>query len=364
MSVWDWVHEFRERAREAGDEERVRMSRLHNQAYELRETNPDRALAIYEEGSRLARVLEEAWWVLFYDHWRVVAMLFFQRDYSNVLDLAVRNSLEVRKPQFENFPERISIHRSLISAYIGIDPAGHAQDIIEALDYLEKLADEVGEDKYLVLGSKAAFALEMGRVDEAEAILLHSLRLADQDKDRSGAEHSSVFDYSDLCDVAWRKRDWKALDEYTREGEKVARRRDLQMQLCEFLMWEAVLRAHEGDTEKSLYLHRRALSRAGRLRMPPTETFFDAHTAWHTLREDLTQALAVREGQLKMLAGKGRFITLCRCRTRMARLLARLGLPIDEQMAAAREVAQKLRDPSPHLAELDRIAAGDASGEI
>jgi hypothetical protein len=35
-----------------------------------------------------------------------------------------------------------------------------------------------------------------------------------------------------------------------------------------------------------------------------------------------------------------------------------MGLPLADDLAAAREAARKLRDPAPHLEELDRIETG------
>src|SRR4051794_3457917 len=162
MSEWDWFHDYEADARVRGDERQIRMAGVHREAYDLREEDPRRALALYEEGHRLARALNEPWWALFYDHWRATALLFFLRDFSAVLDLTVRATLEARKPQYDLFPFRFSVQRNLISAYLGIDPEGYADVVSEALHYLEGEISREGEDKYLLQGSKAEYALERG----------------------------------------------------------------------------------------------------------------------------------------------------------------------------------------------------------
>src|SRR5262245_54254759 len=107
-SVWDWVAEYEASARAAGDEARVRLTQIHPLAYQYRETDPDRALALFEEGRRQAVALDEPWWVLFFDHWRCTARMHFQRDFRGVLDLAVALALEARKPAYEQHPLRLA----------------------------------------------------------------------------------------------------------------------------------------------------------------------------------------------------------------------------------------------------------------
>src|SRR5205809_5720349 len=114
MSGWDWFDLFEMDALRRGDVERNRLGRFHRQAYEHRETDPDRALALIAEGRRLAEALREPWWALYYDHHRVHALLHFKQDYRDVLELAVRDTVEARKPQYADFPRRIRIYDDLV----------------------------------------------------------------------------------------------------------------------------------------------------------------------------------------------------------------------------------------------------------
>src|SRR6266536_2616658 len=208
MTVWDWVEEFHKQALERGDAERARLPLYHFHAYRYRETDPAHAMSLFEEGGRLARQLNEPWWALFYDDWRVTGMLFFQRDFRRVLDLAVQNTLEVRKPAYAQFPLRLSVQRNLVAAYIGIDPSAYVEQIQQALAHLEAEVPAEGGDKYLVLGSLREFSLEMDRLDIAEESSRRALELADSDSDSHAATHHATFSFSGLCEVAWRRRAW------------------------------------------------------------------------------------------------------------------------------------------------------------
>lgn len=114
MNLWDWFLQFERDAHARNDLKRWRMARLHNEAWGFRESDPDRAYALYGEGRRQAERLEEPWWALFYAYWQVEARLFFQRDYRDVLRPAVEAVLEVRKPPYEGFPFRFSIFYDLV----------------------------------------------------------------------------------------------------------------------------------------------------------------------------------------------------------------------------------------------------------
>src|SRR5207247_1284494 len=59
MSGWDWFCEYEWDALRDGDAERLRLAQLHHRAYEHRETDPDRALALLAEGRSLAVRLRE-----------------------------------------------------------------------------------------------------------------------------------------------------------------------------------------------------------------------------------------------------------------------------------------------------------------
>ncbi len=71
--------------------------------------------------------------------------------------------------------------------------------------------------------------------------------------------------------------------------------------------------------------------------------------------------LAGARPELAAIRNKGRLDAESRCRLKRCRLLARLGRPLDEEMASAREAAGKLKNPTPRLVELDAIARGEGA---
>lgn len=107
----DWFNQYLRQALDEQNESKIRLAWLVGQAYEFRETDPDTALGMIAEGRALAEQLGEPWWMLHFDEYRVHALLHFKRDYRQVLERAIQNTLTVRKPQYTGFPRRLDIYR-------------------------------------------------------------------------------------------------------------------------------------------------------------------------------------------------------------------------------------------------------------
>ena len=364
MTFDEWVVDFVKRARADDDDERLRMLRFETEGYSLRETDPDRALALFEEGRRLALALNEPWWAMFYEHSRTAALIHFRRDYSNVLEMAVRAALEVRKPLYDQFPLRTSVFDDLIAAYLGIDPSGYAGEIRQAIASVEGILPD-GPDgaRYLLLARRRLLAIELNQFDDAFAVTEQELALADADPDKSRSRHFSVFIYDTRCEIAHRRGDWEALDQAAAAGEEVARQVGHQLELSEILLWQALSARRSGDEEKARRLYRTAAAKLGRLKMPPKKGGYDALAGYHEMAGDLAAALSVRDQELRTVLGKGRLAYETRCRIVRCGLLARLGRPLDEELKAGREAAARLRNPAPELEKLEHVAGGKTAGD-
>jgi hypothetical protein len=359
MSVWDWIIEFTDKAQADGD--RLRLQQIFDNASRFARTDPDVMLGLLAEGKALAQQLGEPWWVLFFDHWRLQALLHFKYDYREVMPIAVQATLEARKPQYAELPQRVCLHEDLIYAYVGTDAEGHAERIGQALDYMRQ---HVGPDldcRYCVQGCCAQFALQRGRLDEAHAAALEMLAMTDAERVRSTADHYAADAYTDLCAVAFARGDWAALAEWAAAGEETARRGDKPLELAKFLAWRALLERRAGNDEMARRLFRSATSRVARLKAVPGESYYDALCAYHEQGGEPGAALTVRDQELRVIGGMGRLAHETRCRIKRCRLLAQMGLPLEEDLGAARAAAAKLRHPEKYIAEIDKIAAGKST---
>lgn len=362
MNVWDWVDEFECRARIDGDQQRLRLVSFHPEAYALRHTNPDQMLALCEEGRRLAVALQEPWWVLFYEHWAIETCIYYKDDYRQILDRVVRATLECRKPVHDQHPLRFNIYCNLVAAYLCIDPRGHAEQVRQALDYLESLMPEEGEEKYLLIARRQWFTWELDQLDESEALSRKLLALADAEYDRHLALHHSVGVYAHLARIAHRRRDWPRLSDYALTGEELSRRRGSRFELALFLLWQALVARHEGREEDARRQQRLAAAQMARLGKSPDDAWFDTLAAFHELGDNMTAALRTRDHQLEVILGKGQFDSEWKCRLERCRLLVKMGRSVEEEATAAREAAGRLRDSAFALRQLERALRGETEG--
>jgi hypothetical protein len=358
MSRRDWFDDFEQNAWHSGDAERHRLGQLHYEAYRHRESDPDCALELLAEGRQLAQRLREPWWALYYEQQRVHALLHFKQDYREVLPLAVRNTLELRKPDCSGFPRPLLVHGDLVAAYLGIDPVGYSGPIGDALAYLDSVTPHLCGERYLLLGNWRQFAVELGRIDEALALGQRSLELAAQDDAAGRAEHFLVFTWSGLAEVAFRLGDWGLLDEAVECGEELARHVGHQVELAGFQLWRALAERRGGSEDHARGLHRQAVARLSRLKMPPDPSYRDTECAFHEAAGDLEQALTARDNELHSIQGRGRLAYEARCHLKRCDLLARLGRLGEADLEAARRAAQALRTPAALLADLERLGHG------
>jgi hypothetical protein len=355
MTIWDWIDEFAERAMDNDDEQRYRLANIHHLAYEHRQTDPDRMMAMLEEGRRLALTLREPWWVLFFEHWKLETLIYYKDDYRQVIDLAVAQTLELRKPVFEQYPLRFGIYCNLVAAYLCVDARGYAKAIREAMDYMLTMEPEESGDRYLLLARRHWFAYELGEYDESHRLALEELAMADSDSDRHSAQHHEVDTYKALCWIAYRRNDWQGLESYATTGEERARAIHYRYELALFLLWRAVVVRRQGDKELAKRLFRQGKSRMSRLGQAPGESYYDALAAYHELGEDWRAIWEVRQEELDTCLNKGQFAYVCSVHLKRLRLLRRMGLPTDEEVAIVRETAKKLRAPAWYLGEMETI---------
>lgn len=349
MSDYDWFDGYEQAANASGDPDRMQLARMHREAYRFRETDPDQAMALLESGRQIALRLKEPWWVLYYDQQRVHALLHFKQDYREVLALAVRAAAELSKKSNANYPRRLLIYLDLVASHLGIDPVGRCDLIKKALDYLDCETPPYGDERYMLLGLQRQFALDLNDLKTAESLTDRMLALAAEDSSASRARHFSVFAYSGLCEIHWRRGDVSAIAETAMAGEETARTVGHQMELAGFILWRAVALQMDGRVGNAGHLYQRAASRMGRLCMPPDYSYRDAECAYLELAGRLEHALEVRNRELATISNRGRLAYEVRCHLHRCDLKFRLGILTPSDLAVAQQALDRLCDSRKRL---------------
>jgi hypothetical protein len=355
MNLWGWYMRDAHAAYTQGDRERIAMIEAFEEASPLMRKDPDQALALMDQAHAIARRLNENWWMRFFEHWRLQMLLHYKRDYQAALELAIRAAVEVRKPGYEQFPQRICLHEDLITAYAGIDPIGNQQRIQQALDYMQGEVSPRMQCRSCLQGLRVQFQTELGRLDHALDQALESgleaLAINQHEP------HHLMWAYNHLCEIAYLRGDWENLLGWALAGEELADSRDRADNMIEFLAWQAVCRRHAGDEAAAQRLYRRATSRAGRLAVEPGRAYFDALCAYHELAGSYHLALKVRDRQRAILADTGQTYFSAQCLLERCALLRRMGKPLDAAIAEARALIGQLSNPAPLLARLAELTS-------
>lgn len=358
MNLAMWFDEWRRD--NAEEPSRRRLLTLFDDAYQVREDDPDAALSRYEEGKELADRLGEEWWGLLYDKMRIDARMHYQRDYRDVLVPAAACVRESRRSIYDKFPMKYGVHDSLLAAFLGTDAEGHHEAIREELEHLNsELPPEPSVDRYLMLARDREFEMELGRFDEAHACGVRELDLAGADRHEAQAEHFSSFTYAGLCQIAYERRQWAKLEEFASEGEPIARKAGHAAVVAEILAWRAVHERYRDRKDSAAKALRDAAARQDALQTPPRPGYFAARAAYYDVGEQPADALQVHDEALAAISDRGQLLRECRLHGQRLRSLRALDRSLEDDLEIARGAAHKLRFPEKHLRDLDAIEAGD-----
>jgi hypothetical protein len=355
MNLNDWLASQARDIADSGDADRLRMLGCYSRAFKLRETDPDGAFAAFTEGRQLAQRLDEPWWALYYEKYRIDALIHFKRDYRQTIDMAVQLVLDLNKPGNAGYPGRVPCWDSLLAAYLGVDAEGYAEPIQEAIDTLEKeVPDCPDSERYLLTARKVVFALEQERYQDAYKHCMAELKLAADDDKQSRGAHYAAFVFCELCQVGATIENWPQVARWAKAGEELSQAVGHQCERAEASAWQAVAAWHAGNRTEAARILQGAIATTRSLGMPPNRGYYEALITYHLAARDLESALRVREDELSTTQNRGRLLYECRLHVERCRLLSALRRLRPADLDAARAAAGKLRKPQRYL---DQLAA-------
>ncbi len=365
----DWTEEWIMRAIQSGDSQRLRIAQLFFASQHETYRDPQRRLQLLDQARALALQHNEMWWVLMCDYWKLQALRWGLGDYKAALDLAVRTSIEARKPVYAGCKHRVHIYIDLVATYAGVDACGYQERVREALQFLDTEAANFGSCVFMMHEARSDFLFEKelgcGTNDWQQA---HEAALAYLAEAQRSSEPLSRYHYSSnafyrLCRVANQRQRWNDIFEYSKSGEECARRRDNALHLVELLMWRALSERHLKMENDATRHYRSALQIASSLGATPWPGYFDAACAFHEAKGDLELSLKTRESQLERLRDKGQNALEARGHQHRCQLLGELGRLTASDLQTARDIAQRLILPEKALQKLEQLRIEYSNGE-
>ena len=334
------MRDFHWQAVQRGDAPRMQLAVLWEKSVALSYEAPDQKLAIYEQARALAQKLDEPYWVLFFDHWKIEVLLYEKHRPQEALKLAARAAFEVRKPLYDAFLYRPQITLSLTACYLKLDPIGYEKPLREAFDYARQQC--AGHDEL-----KPYFAQQWSRFLEAvadpDAVAANweHLHLAFE----SGTEHYVLFALVHLCSTL-ASYDLEAarahIGEFAATGLELCVLEDREREAAMFTMWAAVAARWDGDEARAQSLYARAWKLQKRLSSPHNAVQFAAQIFHHDAGE-IERALKVVEDEIGVNARHELKYLEAKRRLKKLELLRELGHETEGEARRLQSVAAELK---------------------
>lgn len=323
----------------------------------MNEEEPAERLRLLAEGRDFALQHDEYWLALYMEHHHLQVLLGETGDFQTALDDAVRVTVEARKPMYDGHPQRLCVHEDLIWAYSEIDPAGNADLIENALNYIASHMDPDLQCYYCLQSLKTTFELGLGRLENALAATEHYLSIS------NAAEAKYEYERACLarCELCYLQKDFTDLLSWAIEAGRVAGEPgDSEAWIWEHyrmeqLAWQALAYLHQGNEDEAQKSYQRAMLKASHTKRILPDNYYTALCAYYEAKGELDKAIALRKHQYESLADKGRTFKEYRCLYELCRLLAKASQPMTEFLSQARLVAGRLKQPERYLAELKKI---------
>ena len=352
-SFWQWMRDFHWRAVQNGDAQRMQLAILWERSVELSYERPDEKLAILDQAGALARRLNEPYWDLFFDHWKIEVLLYEKHRPAEALKLAVRAAFEVRKPIYDAFAYRPQITLSLTACYLKTDPIGYEKPLREAFEYARGQCQSDEELRPYFAQQWSRFLEAIGAPDAVEANWQHLYASY-----QSGTEHYVLFALVHLCSTL-ASYDLPAarahIGEFSAVGLELCRIEEREREAAVFTMWAALAARWDGDEEGARELYRRAFDLQKRLASPHNAVGLAA-TIYHETAGEWKDALRVVEQETEVARKHELQFLQAKARLKQIELLRRLGRNPNQAVARLREVASQLKSRPYWEARLDEFA--------
>ena len=351
-SFWQWMRDFHWRAVQNGDAQRMQLAILWERSVELSYEQPDQKLAILDQAGALARRLNEPYWDLFFDHWKIEVLLYEKHQPAAALKLAARAAFEVRKPLYDAFSYRPQITLSLTACYLKTDPIGYEKPLREAFEYARAQCQSDQELRPYFAQQWSRFLEAIGAPDAVEANWQHLYAAYE-----SGTEHYVLFALVHLCSTL-ASYDLPAarahIGEFSQLGLELCRLEQREREAAVFTMWAAVSARWEGDEDRARERYRRAFDLQKRLSSPHNAVQFAA-TFYHEAADDWNGALRVVEDEIEVLHKHDLEFLEAKRRLKQIELMRRLKRDPAKAVARLREVANRLKSHDYWEARLEAL---------
>jgi hypothetical protein len=349
VPLWRWFDDFYRRAYARGDSDRVRLVQLYRRVWQIRETNPQEAFDLCNEGAELARQLNEPCWELFHEQWAANILLFYLVRAQEALDTTTKLVAKASQPRYVECPVRARVFITLIAVYRYIDSLSYETEIRDMIDYMEREIPLDADTHQRLQAYRAHLCVDLKEYEKAEEEALQYLQMS------AGDSFREAHAYLLLTRILYlRGQDETAL-EYARLGEEKSQAAHTLGELVSALLWQSILLRRLNSEDEAQALFKRGMAQYATLGTARDEGYYNMLCRFYEAGKEYEKSLATRDEQIqKIRDGIGLDSTFEAHRKRCL-VLKQLGQLSPADVAAAQDAAKSLKHPEKHLAKLSEL---------
>jgi len=353
VQLWPWFNEFGRQARIANDQERLRLYKIDDNAFEHREKNPQHALALRREGVALAERLHEPCMALFYEYRVVEVLIFHLARYEEGLELATRIVAKASQEAYLTCPARARVFITLISAYFETDALSYTDEITAMIETMENNIPLDDDTHRRLFAYRAKLAMELHEYEKAMEEALKYLEIS------ASSAFRSTHAYGILGHLAYlQNNDRQALD-YTYLMQETALRASQQASLAHSYGWQALLLFLQGESQEAQRLFMLAVAEANTLSLPKELNLLYGKCRYYDARGEYEKSLFLWDEQVQLMNPKTLqrqtyfYTFLRRCF-----VLRQMGRLTEADIEQTRQAAHRMRKPDRYLAQIEELHDG------
>jgi hypothetical protein len=350
MNPWDWFDPYEDHP----DPQRRQLVDLTFEGWRYDGDFPDTALMIFQQGLQLAQQLHEPMWELFFDYLCAQVLVYDKSDMKVALDYVMRAATRVFQPRYlQCDPLRAKMLFVVCDTYFEIDPISYAPQIRALLQTIEQ-EFQMDLDTYLrMLTLRADLHFVFDEYAESLSLIEQMIALADDN------EFRLFSGFSDLAELAYVRGDVTMALRYLHVAEHYAQEKENMADVAIMRLWQAVCCQRLGDQKKAVKLYQQGQRLYVQHQLLRHGDYYDATCEYLELIGEAGQALALRAEQMETVQASNSIHHISYAHLQTCRLRGRMGLPLQEALAAAHAVIEQVGDKSVFLKRLARVEADD-----
>lgn len=338
-----------------GDERRLRLLELYDEAYRYRESQPEYQYWVLSQARIEALALEEPWWAFLFDGLRLSTLTADLHDFSRALPLALELMPLLNHPDYRDHPNGISVQTSYLYTLLQIDPVGYQNELDEGFSVLDNLIPQGSTSDRMVMNYRKTELLCQTRrwqvaYDHAQRFLV----LADESETENWWQCWALFLLCPICFELGLSRELQNHADdmaYKSEfGEHLIRTK------ASGLLWRAIAYHLRGKKQLAGQSYQMGMQSLARINARD-EICAEPEAKYHELSQDWNSALIVRERELAAIQKKGMLHRNCIIEMERCRYLGCAGKLTHHDLDTAQEAAFKLKSPNWYMEKLKEIAS-------